>query len=560
MIVTAPRAGAISGKTVTIGGSVVDHLNQPINSATVSIQQGESYRNVLTTSRGSFSFSGPAGRYRITATKSGYLGGGDPDFPESAEAVELHDGDRLLNIVLRLSKPAVIAGRVQDESDDPIAGLTVRLMPAAAVGGRERFELPAAGPTGRTNDKGEYRIPLIKPGKYLVAIFAERPPGGEALSLIPIYALPLFFPNSAVLSGAVPIVLGSGEVRDGVNFEVPRAAPRIVSGHVEGLANNAPARVRLLTVSSGTTKGDVEIGRVSTTLSGHFELKNVPPGTFVISVVEFPKADRPRILISATPTGARIAGRRGSAGVPSPDESTYFGEVTINVEPDKDVSNIRVVVERGSPICGRLSFAGTTQPPSAEALQASEIWTLPSDRRNVIIPVSKLNTDGSFCTVGLIPGKYHVWLPPVFQGWHLLSVRQNGRDITGEPVEVSGLAVKDLVLQFTDRDTEIFGTVRNEKGAPVPSATVLLFPTEQRLWSDFGPTPIRITEVRTRRDGTYTISHVIPGRYRVVALKGPAGPRWTLYENLAQLSQAALTIEPSHGQRTLANLTSRSPQ
>ena len=59
----------------------------------------------------------------------------------------------------------VISGRVVDEDGDPISGASVQILRQAYMRGRKQLT-PAQ--SNMTNDKGEYRIFGLAPGKYFV--------------------------------------------------------------------------------------------------------------------------------------------------------------------------------------------------------------------------------------------------------------------------------------------------------------------------------------------------------------------------------------------------------
>jgi protocatechuate 3,4-dioxygenase beta subunit len=68
---------------------------------------------------------------------------------------------------IKLWKPGAISGRVLDEFGEPMVATYVRAIARQMVAGRAQF---IAGPVALTDDRGEYRIPNLPPGQYLVQV------------------------------------------------------------------------------------------------------------------------------------------------------------------------------------------------------------------------------------------------------------------------------------------------------------------------------------------------------------------------------------------------------
>ena len=55
--------------------------------------------------------------------------------------------------------------------------------------------------------------------------------------------------------------------------------------------------------------------------------------------------------------------------------------------------------------------------------------------------------------------------------------------MTDTPVELkAGQKVANVTITFTDKQTEINGTITNEQDQPVPDFTVLAFSTDAAYW------------------------------------------------------------------------------
>lgn len=536
--------------TAAVIGSVVDHKNQPIAGATVTVGSGPSRQRLLTTDTGLFLVRLSPGTYTVYASKTGYISEqvAKEYLSVPPSEITVRTADESLKIpALHLYKPGVVAGSVVDDAKEPVAELHVRLFKAQSAGGRERFEASPMFQTnplsGVTDDRGEYRIVGVPPGRYIVGVFTER---GPAPSKPREFALPVFHPGSVDVDGAVPIAVGVDETLANVDFSVGSSARKTVSGRLVGGKPYKAFLVRLLKATGDPIRSEIEFARVAADSDGSFVFDNVPDGSFTISVVEWPRMPDGSALSSTTymnPTGGVVmggAGHRGE-GIRLEDLTTYWTEWPLVV--DKNISGLDLPLSRGSSICGRIEFDGSGSAPDRQTLEAADIWILHTDRTNTELPVAPIRADRTFCSVGLPTGKYQVRVSGRFGQWQLRSVHQSGRIVTGEPLDAGA----QLVLTLSDRETRINGTVRNAKGEVVPNASVLAFPAERRLWRDSGPMPLMFRHTQADTAGAFSLQYLPDGEYQLVALTRPARQDWMLIDNLEYLSVFATAVRIESG-------------
>src|SRR5579862_3056893 len=119
-----PRPGveAPTG-TCSLSGSVIDSDKSPIRRATVSIEGDMRVsQTVVTDDEGRFALTNlPAGRFTVTADKAGYpsmaYGAKRPN--RAGAGILLREGQAASNIVLTLTRGAVITGTVYDDHGQP---------------------------------------------------------------------------------------------------------------------------------------------------------------------------------------------------------------------------------------------------------------------------------------------------------------------------------------------------------------------------------------------------------------------------------------------------------
>jgi len=107
-----------------------------------------------------------AGRYRLTASRDGYLqpipshGG-----PKLNPKLALEKGQKMKEIVIKLAPEGVISGRILDAEGDPLEGVNLECMSIQHK--RGKLELVTSRRTN-TNELGEFRLPYLVEGKYIV--------------------------------------------------------------------------------------------------------------------------------------------------------------------------------------------------------------------------------------------------------------------------------------------------------------------------------------------------------------------------------------------------------
>ena len=93
----------------------------------------------------------------------------------------------------------------------------------------------------------------------------------------------------------------------------------------------------------------------------------------------------------------------------------------------------------------------------------------------------------------------------------------DGRDLADVPIEIAaGQQVAGVVLTFTDRATELSGTLLDANGQAAPGYYVVVFSTDAAFWSPGSrrtPAPFRAAT-----DGRYRFSGLPPGSYHVAAI------------------------------------------
>ena len=115
-----------------------------------------------------------------------------------------------------------------------------------------------------------------------------------------------------------------------------------------------------------------------------------------------------------------------------------------------------------------------------------------------------------------------------------------GQDVTDVAVDLKpGQNVDNVTVVLTDRTTEMTGTVRDSKGAPMTAITVIAFSTEQQFWRAQSR---HILTSRTDAAGAFRLRELPPGDYFVVAVDGVEQGEWFDPAYLEQARNGATRI------------------
>jgi hypothetical protein len=504
-----PSTGVIRGR-VTGGNGL------PVPYAVVRLDVPGRPQLVRTLLDGRFEFRDlPAGTHRVSASKVGYF--------EREIPVPLKQGETLDDLPCALDPFGVVVGRVFDEYGDPVQGARMEALQLRYEGGRRRL-VPAQSLGAATDDHGAYRLFGLRPGQYVVSAEVG---GASATADLPGYTRTLF-PGTTLAAQAQVVSVGQiGEVT-GVEFGIVRAATATVSGRmVTAKGDPAGGSLQLLpsqhSVSAVGASADARIYP-----DGRFEFPNVAPGDYVIQAY------------------------RGRSNSSTEGE---FGAARVTVT-DGDVKGVVVRTSLGSSIHGRIVFEpslGSNLPnPWEVALSPIPVDYDLSPQNN--FASADIRPSGSFVIDGINgPRRLEVTTAP--PGWVLKEIRAGGIDVTDQvlPFGTADESLRDIEVIFTDRVTELIGSVRDDRARPMTAATVVVFSTDRARWY---PRSRYVQRDRTEADGTFSIAGLPTGNYYAVPVRDvPADGQdaWQEPAFLESLIPTALTVLVGDGGRASVN-------
>jgi protocatechuate 3,4-dioxygenase beta subunit len=434
----------------------------------------------------------PAGRYTITATRSGFLPsqfgqrrGGDQGKP-----LEVADGATIESIDFTLDRAGVISGRVTDETGEPVANAYIYSLQSQFFRGRRQFVPVTAGVAhATTDDTGLYRLTPVPPGDYvIVATFRETWVSDDKDKQTLGYA-PSYFPGTANVADAQRIKVVAGQEAAAIDFSLVPGRTAAISGIVMAV-DGAPlggASVGLRQEMMGPSGGTVGFaGNARAAADGTFKLRNIAPGEYILEA-----------------TGT--AGDRGSESVSMP--LTVLGP---------DITDLVLRADGGGLVSGRVVTDSGDGLPASTARVTTQSATF--TRSSTAVPAAEdglAGPDGRFIRRGPT-GPAFVRIGGLPAGWTLKRVQIGDREVTDVPIDVrAGVTLPDVTVVITRRLAAIGGTVTDAQGRPA-DGPVVLFPADSAKWHEAAGA---LRSARPDQAGKYRFDTVRPGDYLIIAVE-----------------------------------------
>jgi hypothetical protein len=115
----------------------------------------------------------------------------------------------------------------------------------------------------------------------------------------------------------------------------------------------------------------------------------------------------------------------------------------------------------------------------------------------------------------------------------------NGVDALDLPFTVEpGQNIDNVVITYTDRPTELSGTLQAPTGTPTADYFIVVFAADRTYWT---PNSRRSVMARPASTGKYQIRNLPPGEYFVVAVTDVEYGDWWDAEFLARLAASGTT-------------------
>jgi Carboxypeptidase regulatory-like domain len=459
---TSPASASPDDQLATIAGTVVSaNTGEPLKKAYVTLStkgnRGDDSNDrplsATTDAVGRFSIDKiPAGSYDLVVTRANYLRShyGQDQFDKPGAMLSLAPGQKVADLLFRLSRTAVITGKVVDEDGEPVRGATVTTLLHTKVRGKPSIQ---RNDNENTNDLGEYRIAGLDPGRY--SVFATPPVGyyiQETPRRFDQYA-PVYYSGATDISRASTLELKSGDEISGIDFVLtPKPPTRAykVRGHVlNSLTDYPDARVVVRLFPRGEADPSFTSNQKQAYpdgKSGNFEIKDVVPGEYIAVALSY-------------------AGGK-----------SHNAQQTVDVS-NTDVDSVSLVLTRGIEIPIRITLEGK----SAGSIADVSIGLIPAEDETAInfsgLQSAIAQPDGGFLLKEVSDGFYSLKVSSKCQECYLKSAKSNGIDLLDQGIRIaSGTGPPSIAVVYSSNTGSVSGAVTNKDDLPATGALVVLVP------------------------------------------------------------------------------------
>ncbi|MGP0052328.1 MAG: carboxypeptidase regulatory-like domain-containing protein [Solirubrobacteraceae bacterium] len=500
----APAAALAANGSVT--GTVSDATTtNPVQGITVSVETpgGTVIASATTLANGTYNVVAvPPGTYVAQfdpGSAAGYLTQwySDETTLGAATSFTVASATPTPNISAALvENPGQISGTVTDATTNAgLGGIDVRV---ETTGGDEIADVP-------TNPNGTYTVPDLFAGTYVV----QFNPGSDDD-----YGT-LYYNGSATFSGATPVTVGGGANTPGIN-----GALHQISGHITGTVTDASTNAPLsgVSVSVYDSFGDPVGNGVSTGADGTYTVTGLQTGSY-------------RLEFSAEGQNYITQYYSGKASL---SEAT-----PIPVSTGATTAGINAALAIGGKITGTVTAAAGNVPLPGTEVSVYDISG--GGRDNVASAMA--GAGGVYTAQGLASGLYVVEFFDTGPGANYLPQYYNGQPVTGDNPTLVAVTAGGLTSGINGALATagaISGTVTNQStGQPLANVSVQAFDS---AGDDVG-------DANTAADGTYTITGLTTGTYRILFSPSDSGEVLEYYGGAASL-QAATGVSVTTGTTT----------
>jgi hypothetical protein len=499
----------------------------------------------------------PPGEYRLYATRTGgYVPGeyGQRSPTGRGIGLGLRPGEKKTDIQLSLTPTGSISGRIYDRDGEPAGRTTVQaLRPYYRDGNRALTIVQSVV----ANDRGEYRLFWLPPGRYYVT----AKPGGEqdgrqvritdparfvtfeqasaphvrsrtlaTGEVIEETQLAVYYPGATEVSGATPIDLRSGGSADGIDIAVGAGSVR--TRHIRGVvtepAIGQPVVQAQVMAVPRTSDPSLVIPSDQSRPDGSFDISGVAPGSYFlvasargrIGIVPLQVGDaNVDNVVVATTIGFQVPGRIVVEGQPRNGGAA-------------NVSNLRIFLQRVPDILGMPGSGPEFSPPPA--------------------------ADGSFILQGVPVGDFRVTFGPpaaaqffsLPEDMYVKSMRFGNADVLEGGLHVTGSSRDQLEIVIGANAGRINGTVTSARGASLAGITVVAVPEAgERSRGD------RFKQVASDESGRFRIQGLAPGSYTLFAFEDIEEGAWHDPEVLRSFGSRGTSVRVADGNDENVTLT-----
>jgi hypothetical protein len=477
----APQTSVEGG--YRIAGTVVSKSDgHSLEHAAVVVIDVKNRRNLqvmITLADGRFLFQGlPAGKYSLEGRRQGYIDAAYDSHEQYSTAIVTGADFDTEHLILRLPPAGVIAGKVLDESGEPVRHAAVAVYyedHSSGIGQVRQIR------SALTDDQGEYEVTPLVPGTYFVSAsatpwYAVHPdsqleqPGASPVSvdrsLDVTYPL-TYYGDETEAENASPIPIRGGD-HVTADIHLSPAPALTLRFHVpENMQNGFQFPQLQQTGFDGRTTYVQGTG-FRTVSPGVMEITGIPAGKYNV----------------------RVNGEGSSAQMSSLDLNKEGQE--LDLSSAEALSNVKISVH----LSGDMPHRG--------------VVALRSGRRP-LVSWQQVDAKGEAELQQVPAGVYDVLAWNFGKPYSIDRMAVDGVQVQDHQVKVAGGYSPSISLTLIEGSVQVQGVVKRA-GKGAAGAMVVLVPKDPELHRD------GFRRDQSDLDGTFSLPGVVPGSYTVLAI------------------------------------------
>jgi len=531
-----PPVNATAGKAddCSVAGTVVKLAgSEPLRNAIVVMQSMDdrtrTASTVHTDSGGRFLLKGILpGQYRMRVMHTGFV---SQEYAQrgvnaTGAIMTLTPGQEMKDLLFRLIPAAIISGHLENEDGDPLPWAHVSALHEIYAGGKRTLSSEDTVPT---NDRGEYRLFGLRPGRYFIS--AAFHPGasrvgdneddefgeieGDKENYVRTY-----YPGTPDPAKAEAITVRAGEEVPSMDFMLRPTAVYRVKGHVTNLLATDSKRPRGIMVfatprNSAVLASHMTFGQANIAKSdGSFDLPGVLPGSYTVTAQW------------------------------SDDGKAHTARLNIEVG-NADVEGLQLTIAKGVPVVGHLRWEGK---PSVFGDQLTVLAQSADD--TVRAGYARVDADGSFAWTEVAEGEFRVRVIGQSQDSFVKAAWYGSADALNDGFTPRAGSGATLEITLSSRGAHVQGSASDADGLPAVGVWVVLVPEgKRREQRDLYKT------AETDQHGQFQIRGAAPGDYKLFSWDQVEQGAWEDSDFLKPFEGNGQKVTVEEGETKSVNVT-----
>jgi hypothetical protein len=503
-------------KSALLEGSMLnDQTMQPLKRGLVVLRPKGAGKPTVAETDDVGRFSLPSiepGTYTIEARRDGYIPAqwGRRGGIRMPRMFPLLAGQEIKDLTFRLQPWGVIDGRVKFEDAEAAMGVPVQAYRKTYSRGRLTYLMTGAA---RTNDRGEYRIPGLAPGAYVVVAIYNRPLRPKREDDDPMSApdsemsyASTFFSSGHELTDAVPLTLRAGDEMRGIDIFLGSVKTlRVKMDVIDGCTGrpSPDASVQLFRLDA-SGYGSIPVNADIQGRGGAYVIRGLAAGSY-------------QVMASSEPTGRNCPGTVRDRRVLQVGNYP-IDDLTLNMQP---------------PIPTRFSVSSDDAKVNVDAVDF-HLEGRSGHAENVSV-----KTDRNFRTRLALLDPQEIY--------DLVVDRGLSDEYLAGPYQVQ--ANNTSQVRIGARGALLIGVVQNDKREAVPGANVTLIPDPALNHAQL------YGEAYANEQGQFVARGLAPGRYIAVPWLDSAPCDFYNWESLDGCRSVGVSVDLKAGDQKAVELT-----